>query len=71
VKDASINADGSQLNITSSFGISSYPSISMSSGQLIKDADTALYHSKENGRNMVTVFSKDLNQSEKDEDQDN
>lgn len=71
VKDASINADGSQLNITSSFGISSYPSISMSSGQLVKDADTALYHSKENGRNTVTVFSKDLNKSEKDEDPDN
>ncbi|HNW83111.1 MAG TPA: diguanylate cyclase [bacterium] len=68
VKDASINADGSQLNITSSFGVSSYPSLSLSAGQLVKDADLALYYSKENGRNMVTLFSKEIGQPSKNED---
>ncbi|HSW60174.1 MAG TPA: GGDEF domain-containing protein, partial [bacterium] len=60
VKDSTINADGSQINITSSFGVSSYPSISLSSGDLVKNSDQALYFSKENGRNKVTVFSKEI-----------
>ena len=62
IKDASINADGSQLNITSSFGVSSFPSIVMSAGQLVKSADDALYHSKNNGRNMVTLYSEQMSQ---------
>lgn len=70
VKDASINADGSQLNVTSSFGVSAYPSVSMSSGQLVKDSDVALYFSKENGRNQVTVFSKELEQSAKADEEE-
>jgi len=72
VKDATINADGSTLNITSSFGVSSYPSLSMSTGDLVKNSDQALYYSKENGRNMVTTFSKDIaDQVEEPEDEDN
>jgi diguanylate cyclase (GGDEF)-like protein len=72
VKDSTINADGSQINITSSFGISSFPSLSLSSGDLVKNSDQALYFSKENGRNKVTVFSKDIGNSasEKEEDEE-
>lgn len=71
VKDATINADGSTLNITSSFGVSSYPSLSMSTGDLVKNSDQALYYSKENGRNMVAIFSKDIaDQVEIDENDD-
>ncbi|HPV20664.1 MAG TPA: GGDEF domain-containing protein, partial [bacterium] len=73
VKDSTINADGSHINITSSFGVSSFPSISMSSGDLVKNSDQALYFSKENGRNKVTVYSKDIADSagekEKDEEE--
>ncbi len=64
VKDASINADGSQLNITSSFGVSSFPSIVMSGEQLVKSADEALYFSKKSGRNAVTLFSGQIGQQE-------
>lgn len=72
VKDSTINADGSQINITSSFGVSSFPSLSLSSGDLVKNSDQALYFSKENGRNKVTVFSKDIGEavSEKEEDEE-
>lgn len=72
VKDSTINADGSQINITASFGISSFPSLSLSSGDLVKNSDQALYFSKENGRNKVTMFSKDIVDSvdEKEEDDD-
>jgi diguanylate cyclase (GGDEF)-like protein len=71
VKDASINADGSQLNITCSFGVSSFPSIVVSSDQLVKSADDALYFSKNNGRNSVTLFSDQINQQESDDDDEN
>ena len=60
VRDASVNADGIILSVTASFGVSSFPEPSMSAGELVKDADTALYYSKEHGRDQVTVFSKEM-----------
>ena len=72
VKDATINADGSTINITSSFGVSAYPALSMSTGDLVKNSDQAMYFSKENGRNMVTTFSKDIaDKIQADEDEEN
>jgi len=70
IQDASINADGTQLNITSSFGVSSYPSIVMSSEQLLKSADDALYYSKNNGRNLVTLYSPQISNPEETDTQD-
>jgi len=60
VRDASVNADGILLSVTASFGVSSFPEPSMSAGELVKNADTALYYSKEHGRDQVTVFSKEM-----------
>ena len=60
VRDSSVNADGVLLSVTASFGVSSYPEPSMSAGDLVKDADKALYYSKEHGRDQVTVFSKEI-----------
>ena len=60
VRDASVNADGIILSVTASFGVSSFPEPSMSAGELVKDADTALYYSKEHGRDQVSVFSKEM-----------
>ncbi len=71
IKDASINADGTQLNITSSFGVSTYPSIVMSAEQLLKSADDALYSSKNNGRNMVTLYSDQISTEEEEEEEEN
>ena len=60
VRDSTVNADGSPLHITISSGVSSYPEPSMSVGDLIKNADTALYYSKEHGRDQVTIFNQDM-----------
>ncbi|MGI6393596.1 MAG: GGDEF domain-containing protein [bacterium] len=68
VKDSTVNTDGSQITVTSSFGVSSFPGLSLSSGDLVKNADEALYFSKKNGRNKVTVFSKEIIDSINEED---
>ena len=60
VRDATVNADGSPLHITISSGVSSYPTPSMSAEELIKNADTALYYSKEHGRDQVNIFNNDM-----------
>ena len=60
MRDATVNADGSPLHITISSGVSSYPTPSMSAEELIKNADTALYYSKEHGRDQVNIFNNDM-----------
>ncbi|MCR4318505.1 MAG: sensor domain-containing diguanylate cyclase [Planctomycetes bacterium] len=43
------------LSLTASFGVATYPLDATNIEQLIKSADEALYKSKENGRNQVTL----------------
>lgn len=45
-----------QLQITASFGISALPSGAETPHQLLDRADRALYFSKENGRNQVSIW---------------
>lgn len=53
--------DGSELHITTSIGISIYPEDGNDAETLIKNADTAMYHAKENGRNNYQFFRNDMN----------
>ncbi|MEZ5470816.1 MAG: GGDEF domain-containing protein [Marinicella sp.] len=48
---------GHRFNISASFGITTTEISGYDLTQLLKDADEALYKSKENGRNQVTTFS--------------
>ncbi|RRD93642.1 diguanylate cyclase [Clostridiales bacterium COT073_COT-073] len=50
-----IDIGDGEINITASFGISSYPEHGETRVELINKADTALYRSKNEGRNRVTL----------------
>ncbi len=53
--------DGREVFITASAGISIYPSDSRKVGRLLQNADTAMYHAKEHGKNHFQFFSQEMN----------
>ena len=53
--------DGQRLHATLSVGISIYPDDSKSIEELIKNADTAMYQAKKNGRNNFQLFAPEMN----------
>ena len=44
------------LHVTASIGISTYPDNGEDAETLIRNADVAMYHAKENGRNTYEFF---------------
>ncbi|MBB1521250.1 putative bifunctional diguanylate cyclase/phosphodiesterase [Aquipseudomonas guryensis] len=52
--------DQHELHVTSSIGISVYPTDAGSAEALLKNADTAMYHAKEAGRNNYQFFKHDM-----------
>ena len=53
--------DGLELHVTPSIGIAVYPEDGEDTESLIKNADAAMYHAKENGRNNYQYFTENLN----------
>jgi diguanylate cyclase (GGDEF)-like protein/PAS domain S-box-containing protein len=53
--------EGHELHITASIGISVYPGDGTNVETLLKNADTALYQAKENGRESFQFFKADMN----------
>jgi diguanylate cyclase (GGDEF)-like protein len=51
--------DGHQLNITTSIGIAVYPEDGKDIEILLKNADTAMYRAKEQGRDMYRFYGGD------------
>lgn len=49
-----------ELSITASLGISIYPQDGIDSAELLKCADTAMYKAKENGKNAIQFFRKEM-----------
>ena len=49
-----------ELRITASIGISTYPTDATDGAELLKDADIALYHAKDNGRDQYQFFSSEM-----------
>ena len=51
----------SQLHVTTSIGISIYPTDGLDADTLLKNADTAMYYAKEKGRNNYQFFMAEMN----------
>ena len=56
-----IEVDGFSLHVSTSIGISLCPDDGDSAKIILKHADTAMYRSKDNGRNQITFFSPEMN----------
>jgi diguanylate cyclase (GGDEF)-like protein/PAS domain S-box-containing protein len=57
----SFNLDGHEVHIGTSIGIGIYPDNGQDSPTLFKNADAAMYHAKESGRNNFQFFSSAMN----------
>jgi diguanylate cyclase (GGDEF)-like protein/PAS domain S-box-containing protein len=53
--------DAQELHVTMSIGIGLYPDDGQDVDTVIRSADTAMYHAKENGRNNYQFFAQDMN----------
>lgn len=54
--------DNQEICVTISIGISVYPDDAIDVGELLRDADTAMYHAKSNGRNNYQFFTAKMNE---------
>ncbi len=54
--------DGQKIGVTPSIGISVYPEDGDSFDLLVRNADTAMYHAKEAGRNQFRFFTSGMNE---------
>ncbi len=52
--------EGLTLEISASIGVAIYPKYAQQEAELIKRADTAMYQSKEEGRNSVMVYRREM-----------
>lgn len=55
--------DGNDVYISVSIGIAMYPGDGEETHQLVKNADTAMYHAKAQGKNNFKFFTEDINKS--------
>ena len=56
-----INIDGHELRVTTSVGICTYPHDGEDVETLMRNADAAMYHAKETGRNNFQFFTRQMN----------
>jgi len=58
----SFNLDGNEVRITTTIGISLFPEDGDDADKLLKHADVAMYHAKEQGRNGYQFYSQSIHQ---------
>ncbi len=54
------NIEGTKANVSTTIGISVYPNDGVDAETLMKHADIAMYHAKENGRNSMQFYSREI-----------
>jgi diguanylate cyclase (GGDEF)-like protein/PAS domain S-box-containing protein len=54
--------EGNEINVSGSLGLAQYPEDGADAETLLKNADAAMYHAKELGRNGFRMFSSELGQ---------
>ena len=52
---------GTEVHVNASIGITTYPQDGESANQLIKNADIAMYHAKERGKNHYQFYTETMN----------
>ena len=60
VLNAPFDLDGRTVRLSGSFGFALYPDAGHSYESVMKNIDSALYHSKRGGRGRITIFSKEI-----------
>jgi len=55
VGESHLTVEGKELSVTTSIGIAGYPSDGVTEEELLEEADAALYRSKREGRNRVSL----------------
>ncbi len=60
IKADQIRFEDKELSVSASAGIASYPETCKNPSELLTRADWAMYHSKRNGRDRITIDSEDL-----------
>jgi diguanylate cyclase (GGDEF)-like protein len=60
VADHEFTGYKTSLHVTISIGISEFPTSDSNTDELIRKADTALYRSKEGGRNKTTIYTAEM-----------
>lgn len=58
--DAPFTVDGRDMHVSASIGITLYPLDEGDAESLIRNADTAMYHAKESGRNTFRLYTAEL-----------
>ena len=53
--------DGREITVSASLGIAMYPEDGDNVDELLKNADTAMYHAKEGGRNAFSYYRREMN----------
>jgi diguanylate cyclase (GGDEF)-like protein/PAS domain S-box-containing protein len=53
--------EGHDISLSTSLGIALYPADGGDIGELLKNADTALYRAKQEGRNTLVFYNRDMN----------
>ncbi len=53
--------DGHEIEITTSIGIALFPDDGQDGNELLRHADAAMYHAKQNGRNNYHFFTSEMN----------